>query len=89
MKHFFRYLKGTADLCLTYGPSGSDSPTMFTTYSDADHAGDKSTCRSTGAYVVKMGSGAISWSSKLQSGVALSTTKAEYIAATAAGKEIL
>ena len=36
-----------------------------------------------------MGSGAISWQSRLQSLVALSTTEAEYVAATTAGQEIL
>src|ERR1700759_2597062 len=35
--------------------------------SDADFAGDPDTGRSTGSYVVKMGTGAISWNSKLQS----------------------
>ena len=39
--------------------------------------------------MVKIGSGAVSWSSKLQSLVALSTTEAEHIAAVEAGKEIL
>ena len=39
--------------------------------------------------MVKIGSGAVSWSSKLQSLVALSTTGAEHIAAVEAGKEIL
>ena len=36
-----------------------------------------------------MGSGAISWASKLQPVVTLSTTEAEYISATAAAQEIL
>ena len=35
-----------------------------------------------------MGTGAVSWSSKLQNVVALSTTEAEYMAAVQAGKEI-
>ena len=38
---------------------------------------------------MKIGSGAVSWSSKLQSLIALSTTGAEHIAAVEAGKEIL
>ena len=39
--------------------------------------------------VVKMGTGAISWASKLQPVVTLSTTEAEYISATSAAQEIL
>jgi hypothetical protein len=88
VKHLFRYLKGTMDLKLTYAPDPS-SPELFTTFSDADHAGNPDNGRSTGGYVVKMGTGAISWSSRLQGIVALSTTEAEYVAATSAGQEIL
>ena len=91
VKHIFRYLKGTIDLKLTYrsDPTSSPSSHPFTTYSDSDHAGDLDTRKSTGGYVVKMGSGAVSWSSKKQTTVALSSTEAEYIAAVAAGKEAL
>ena len=39
--------------------------------------------------VVKMGTGAISWASRLQPFVTLSTTEAKYIAAVSAGQEIL
>ena len=87
VKHLFRYIKGTMDYELTYSPTSS--PEMFCSYSDADHGGDKDSGRSTGAYVIKMGTGAISWSSKLQTTVALSTTEAEYIAAVSGGQEIL
>ena len=89
VKHLFKYLKGTLDYKLTYGPGSSSSSELFTTYSDADHGGYKSTGRSTGAWVVKIGTGTVSWSSKLQSIVTLSTTEAEYIAAVSAGQEIL
>ena len=90
VKHLFRYLKGTLDLKLTYRATPTPlSSHLFVTYSDADHAGDLDTRKSTSGYVVMMGSGAVSWSSKKQATVALSSTDAEYIAAVAAGKEIL
>ena len=88
VKHLLRYLKGTLDLKLTYAPTPS-SDSLFTTYSDADLGGNPDNGRSTGGYVVKMGTGAISWSSRLQSIVALSTTEAEFVASTSAGQEIL
>jgi hypothetical protein len=87
VKHVLRYLKGTIDHKIVYEPSNSSE--LFTTYSDADHGGNPDNGRSTGGYVVKMGSGAVSWSSKLQGLVALSTTEAEHISAVEAGKEIL
>ena len=86
-KHVLRYLKGTMDHSIIYQPS--DSPEPFITYSDADHGGNPDNGKSTGGYVVKIGSGAVSWSSKLQPLVALSTTEAEHISAVEAGKEIL
>ena len=88
VKHLFRYLKATLDLKLTYAPTPSHDA-LFMTYSDADHGGNPDNGRSTGGYVVKMGTGAISWSSQLQSIVALSTTEAEFVASTSAGHEIL
>ena len=87
VKHLFRYIKGTLDYKLTYSPL-SDSE-LFTSYTDADHAGCPDTGRSTSGYVIKMGTGAISWSSRLQSIVALSTTEAEFVAAVSAGQEML
>jgi hypothetical protein len=87
VKHLFRYVKGTVDLKLTYSPDQSDE--FFTSFTDADHGGCKDSGRSTGGYLVKVGTGAVSWRSKLQPTVALSTTEAEYIAAVEAGKEII
>jgi len=85
--HLLRYIKATLHLQLVYGPGSSQEE--FLTYTDADHGGNPDNGKSTGAYLVTVGSGAISWSSKLQSVVALSSTEAEYIAAVEAGKEIM
>jgi hypothetical protein len=63
-KHLFRYLRGSVDYRLTYAPDPSSSQ-LFTTYSDADHGGNPDNGRSTSAYVVKMGTGAVSWMSRL------------------------
>ena len=54
----FHYHKGTPHFALTYAPDPSSE--VFTTFSDADHSCCKGSGRSTGAYVVKMGTGAIS-----------------------------
>jgi len=87
VKHLFRYLKGTQDYNLTFSPTTSCE--SFQAYSDADHAGNVDNGKSTSGYLIKIGSGAVSWSSKLQPVVALSTMEAEYIAAVHAGKEVI
>ncbi len=74
----FSYLRGLIEYELTFrGDLAS-----LQGYSDSDYAGDYSTMRSTAGFVFNIGSGAISWSSKRQSTVALSTCEAEYSAQT-------
>jgi len=73
---------------IIYAPDPSMSQ-LFTTYSDANHGGCKDTGQSTSAHIVKIGSGVVSWQSKQQSIVALSTTEAEYMTACDAGKKIV
>lgn len=58
------------------------------TYVDADLAGDVDTLRSTTGYAVMMSGGIISWLSKLQPTVALSTAEAETNAATELVKQL-
>ena len=87
-KHVLRYLKGTKDIKLTYAPDPSQSE-LFLSYCDADHGGDRDNKRSTSGMVIKMGTGAISWGSRLQSIATLSTTEAEYVSAVSAGQEMV
>ena len=56
-------------------------------YSNADWAGNLNDRRSTTGYTFLIAGGTISWSSKKQPTVALSTTEAEYMALTQATKE--
>lgn len=77
-----RYLKGTRMLGIKFGHKTKD--TTLIGYSDSDRAGDVDTRRST-----TMAGGAVSWASKLQATVALSSTEAEYIAACAATQEAI
>ena len=52
-------------------------------------AGDKDSMRSTIGYVFNVGGTIVSWISKLQNVVVLSTTKVEYVSPTEAGKEMI
>ena len=56
---------------------------------DSDWAGHSDTRRSHAAYIIMMNGGPISWKSRRQNSVALSTSEAEYMAASEVGKEIL
>jgi hypothetical protein len=87
VKRILRYLKGTQKLGLQYG--GNPTSGLLMGYSDADWAGDLETRRSTTGYMFQLCGGAISWNSKRQSSVALSTTEAEYMALSSATQEAI
>lgn len=77
-----RYLKGTRDRQLSFGLDGGAEG-----FSDANWGNDIDDRHSICGYVFTLNGGAISWSSKKQSVVALSSTEAEYIGITHAAKE--
>ena len=81
-----RYLAGTVQYGIRY--SGSQ-PAEVVGYSDANHACDLDTRRSTTGYTFVLHGGSISWNSRLQPTVAVSTAEAEYMAAAASIKEAL
>jgi hypothetical protein len=72
VKWVLQYLRGTSDYCITYN-SGRE---LVCGYVDSDFAGDLDKRRLTSGYVFTLAGGAISWKSKLQNIVALSTTEA-------------
>eukprot|EP00253_Pinus_taeda_P007975 PITA_07975 len=80
-KRIMRYVKGTKRFGILY--TSSESSNLFG-YTDSDWDGSVDDRKSTSGYLFHMGSGAISWASKKQPIVALSTAEAEYVAATAA-----
>ena len=77
-KRILRYLQGTVNYGLFYKKSEKSDLFGFT---DSDYAGDVEDRKSTSGYVFMIGSGAVSWSSRKQSIVTLSTTEAEFVAA--------
>ena len=84
VKRIFRYLKGTTDLVLKYEKKEG---AILTGYSDADWAGDVDDRHSTTGNLFMMSGGPVSWLSKKQPLVSLSTSEAEYVALSMATQE--
>jgi hypothetical protein len=85
-KHVMRYLKGTMDYGLSYD---GDHDFTLSGYTDADWAGSVADRKSTSGCCFSLGSVMISWQSRNQSSIALSTMEAEYIAACSASCEAI
>lgn len=85
LDHLWRYLANWSQLGLNY-----HHPTKaIQHYIDSDYGGDKSTRRSTTGYISLFRGAPISWQSKLQKTVALSSCEAEYMAIREAIKELI
>ncbi|KAK2370871.1 putative mitochondrial protein [Trifolium repens] len=83
-KRILRYLKGTHDYGLAFPRSKMESKFELEGFSDSDWCGDKDDRRSTSGMWFRFRNSPISWSSKKQSIVALSSCEAEYVAAAQA-----
>jgi len=86
VKRIFRYLKGTLNMGLWYA-RGKTLDLLG--YTDADFAGCKIDRKSTSGSCQFLGSALVSWFSKKQHSVAMSTTEAEYIAAGSCVAQII
>ncbi|CAH9132625.1 unnamed protein product [Cuscuta epithymum] len=85
-KRILKYISGTLEYGIQYS---SVREFKLRGYTDSDWAGCVDDRKSTSGSVFDLGSGAITWSSKKQETVALSTSEAEYVAAGAAAKQAL
>ncbi|KAD3068312.1 hypothetical protein E3N88_36192 [Mikania micrantha] len=81
VRRILRYVTGTVGYGLWYDQVGE---LKLTGYTDSDWAGCIDDRKSVSANIFMLGNGPVSWSSKKQSTVALSSSEAEYIAATSA-----
>ena len=84
-KRLLRYLHGTLHMQLSFRHANHCN---IVGYCDADWA-SSSDRKSTSGYVIYVGGNLVSWKSKRQSTVALSSTEAEIVAATESIREIL
>jgi hypothetical protein len=84
VKWIFHYLNGTRNLWLTYG----ETSRVLEGYAGANGSMGENRCAVTG-YAFLIDEGAVSWSSKRQEIISLSTTESEYVAATHRMKEAL
>ncbi|XP_069149149.1 secreted RxLR effector protein 161-like [Solanum lycopersicum] len=85
-KRILRYLKKTGDLVLFY-PAGDTFDLVG--FADADFAGYQVDRKSTSRMAHFLGSSLISWGTKKQNSVALSTAEAEYVAVAACCSQLL
>lgn len=79
IKRVMRYVKGTLSWGMLLPTQKDDSVVKLVGYSDADWCGDKDDRKSTAGYCVFLGKAPISWGSKKELAVALSTCESEYI----------
>ncbi|XP_050915356.1 secreted RxLR effector protein 161-like [Lathyrus oleraceus] len=86
VKRIFRYLKGIINLGLYYRKS---KDYKLVGYCDIDYVGDRLERKRTSGSSQFLGDNLISWSSKRQSTIALSTTEVEYISASGCNTQML
>ncbi|GKE23761.1 retrovirus-related pol polyprotein from transposon TNT 1-94 [Tanacetum coccineum] len=86
VKRIFRYLRQTINMGLWYS---KDSGFELIAYADADHAGCNDDCKSTSGGIQFLGDKLVSWSSKKQDYITMSSTEAEYVSLFACCAQVL
>jgi hypothetical protein len=85
-KHVMRYLKGTIDYGVSYD---GDHNFTLSGYTDSDWAGSVADRKNTSGCCFSLGLAMVSWQSRKQSSISLSTVEAEYIVACSASCEAI
>uniref|UniRef100_A0A3Q7GJ91 Reverse transcriptase Ty1/copia-type domain-containing protein n=1 Tax=Solanum lycopersicum TaxID=4081 RepID=A0A3Q7GJ91_SOLLC len=85
VKCLLRYLRGISSTSLCFG-KGKVTRQGFV---DADLGGDVDSSKSTSGYIYTIGGTTVTWMSRLQKCVVLSSTEVEYVAIAEAGKEMI
>jgi len=84
-KRVLQYLKSTADFRLHFSSTGSND--QLTGYTDLDWANDSADRKSQCGHVFLLSNGAVSWQSRKQDLIAMSTVEAEYISCSERSRE--
>ena len=85
VKWLLRYLRGTSNTSLCYG----NGKVVRQGFVDADLSGDVDSSKSTSRYIYTIDGTVVSWMSKLQKSVALSSTETEYVVIAKARMEMI
>ena len=86
LKRIIKYVKTTTNFGVWYSKDTND---VLSGYSDANWAGNADDRKSTSGDCFYVGNNLVSWMSKKQNSISLSTTEAEYIAAGSCCTQLL
>jgi hypothetical protein len=83
--HIVQYVNGTLNMGIDYKGKESEG---FIAYADADWAGDVNSRKSVTGYVIKLAGGPVSWLSRKQKTIVLSSTEAEYMCISDTSRQV-
>jgi hypothetical protein len=83
-----QYVRGTYDQGITYCDLGAEVKNKLIGWVDSDFGSDHDTRKSMTGYLMSLNGGAISWKSSRPGGVTLSSSEAEFVAASQVGQVV-
>jgi hypothetical protein len=83
------YVRGTVDQGINFHDPGNGKRNILSGWVDSDFASDVDSRKSVTGYLMALNGGPIAWKAARQGGVTLSSSEAEFVAASQAGKEVL